>query len=116
AFFERAMTASQALFNEAGQMTETMTLAALAERGNTVFALGGNGVPVRATGQPASLNWPGPNPSLGVEVSFREGSEAARVTLPGPWGLQRLLDSLRLRFRDGGQRVLIDIRTDEGRV
>lgn len=116
AFFERAVTVSRALFDDGGQMREAMTLAALAERGNTVFALGGAGVPVRATGDPAKLAWPGPDPQLGVEVSFREGSEGARVALPGPWGLHRMLDNLRLRFRDGGQRVLIDIRTEEGRV
>lgn len=116
AFFERAAAVSRALFDESGQMRETLQLAALAERGNTLFALGGTGVPVRATGAPASLNWPGPEPHLGVEVSFREGAEGARLTKPGPWGLHRMLDDLRLRFRDGGQRVLIDIKTAEGRV
>lgn len=116
AFFERAVFVSQALFDPEGSYNMPITLAALAERGNTVFALGGAGAPVRATGEPATLVWPGPDPSLGVEVSFRESADAARLTAPGFWGLLRLLDQFRLRFRDEGQRVLVDLRTDEGRV
>jgi type VI protein secretion system component VasK len=116
AFFERAVFVSQALFDAEGGYTLPITLAALAERGNTLFALGGTGVPVRATGEPAALVWPGPDPSLGVAVSFRAGVDAARIAEPGFWGLLRLLDQFRLRFRDEGQRVLVDLRTNDGRV
>lgn len=116
AFFERAVAISSALFETNGEMQQTLTLTALAERGNTVFALGGTGVSVRTTKAPATLNWPGPVPEYGVEVSFREGSESARITQSGSWGLLRMLDTLRLRFRDDGQRVLVDLRTDEGRI
>ena len=116
AFFERAVFVSQALFDGSGGYNMPITLAALAERGNTVFALGGTGAPVRATGDPATLAWPGPDPAMGVEVSFREGSDGARIAQPGFWGLLRLLDQFRLRFRDEGQRVLVDLRTNEGRV
>lgn len=115
-FFERAVSVSSALFDADARMQELMTLTALAERGNTVFALGGTAVSVRATGAPSTLNWPGPSPDLGVEVSFREGAQAAKIAQAGTWGLLRMLDTLRLRFRDDGQRVLIDLRTDEGRV
>ena len=115
-FFERAVFVSQALFDANGVYNMPVTLAALAERGNTVFAFGGTGASVRATGAPATLVWPGPDPSLGVEVSFREGLDAARIAEPGFWGLLRLLDQFRLRFRDEGQRVLVDLRTAEGRV
>jgi type VI protein secretion system component VasK len=116
AFFERAVTLSQALFDEAGRMQMELSLAALAERGTTTFALGGTGVPVRANGAPAVLAWPGPEPNKGVQVSFREAVSGAHIDVPGHWGLHRMLDGLRLRFRDDGARVLVDLRTEEGRV
>ncbi len=116
AFFEVAVTVSQALFDEAGQMHAEFTLAALAERGATTFALGGMGVPLRASGDPAALHWPGPDPSKGVQVSFREATQGAHIDVPGHWGLHRMLDRLRLRFRDQGARVLVDLRSEEGRV
>ena len=116
AFLERAMQVSAGLFGENGAMARSLTLAALAERGETLFAIGGTAQPVRATGAPAALDWPGRDPSLGVEVSFRDAADSARILHPGPWGLLRLIDGLRLRLRDGGQRVLLDLRTASGRV
>jgi type VI protein secretion system component VasK len=116
AFFERAMLVSEALFDRSGRLRLDLTLAALAERGRTMVAIGGEGAPVRATGEAAKLVWPGPEPAKGVEVSFREGPDAARIRHEGAWGLIRLLDTLRLRLRDEGRRVLLDLRTDEGRV
>ena len=116
AFLERATQIGEGLFASGGQFGAKLTLAALAERGETLFAIGGVARPVRATGPPAQLDWPGPQPALGIEVSFRENTGSARITNPGPWGLMRLLDGLRLRARDGGQRALLDLRTDAGRV
>ncbi|GLT10825.1 hypothetical protein GCM10007928_30570 [Sulfitobacter porphyrae] len=115
-FLERAAAISRGLFNEAGEMRQDFTLSALAERGQTLFAIGGEAAPVRARGETATLSWPGPAPQAGVEVSFRESADAARIQQPGPWGLLRLVDGVRLRLRDDGARVLLDLRTTSGRV
>lgn len=116
AFLERAVQVSQGLFGPGGALSHDLTLAALAERGQTMFAIGGAAQPVRATGAPATLNWPGPQPDIGIEVSFRDSADSARILHPGPWGLLRLMDGLRLRLRDDGARVLLDLRTESGRV
>ncbi|RNF35918.1 ImcF-related family protein [Paracoccus methylarcula] len=116
AFFERAAQISQGLFAQSGTLDRPLTLAALAERGQTLVAIGGEARPVLATGAPVQLSWPGPAPDSGVEVSFREGSDAGRLIHPGPWGLLHLMDTLRLRLRDDGARVLLDMRSDTGRV
>lgn len=113
---ERAMQVSEGLFGTSGKLDFDLTLAALAERGQTMVAIGGAAQPVRATGAPAALHWPGPQPGIGIEVSFRESSDAARIVHTGPWGLMRLIDGLRLRQRDGGQRILLDLRSAAGRV
>ena len=116
AFFERAFAVSDALFGAAGQIGLDLTLATLAERGEAVFAIGGVGAPVRARGEPAILSWPGPEPGKGLEVAFRDGTDSARILHQGSWGLLRLMDGLRLRLRDKGQRVLLDLRTASGRI
>ncbi|WP_299666567.1 ImcF-related family protein [uncultured Ruegeria sp.] len=116
AFFERAVFLSEALFDAQGQLRLQIEMATLAERGTTVVALGGQGVPVRATGEPATLTWPGPAPLMGASISFREGVGSADLTAAGYWGLLRLLDQFRLRFRDEGARVLVDMRSSEGRA
>ncbi|KMK65224.1 ImcF-related family protein [Puniceibacterium sp. IMCC21224] len=116
AFLERAAQVSQGLFGPDGTLRHDLTLAALAERGQTMFAIGGVAEPVRATGAPAALSWPGPQPQAGVEVSFRDSADSARLLHSGPWGLLRLMDGLRLRLRDDGARVLLDLRTESGRV
>ncbi|WP_415183723.1 ImcF-related family protein [Phaeovulum sp.] len=115
-FLERAMQVGEGLFGADGQFGADLTLAALAERGQTMFAIGGVAKPVRATGAPAQFAWPGPQPAIGVDVSFRDTEKGARITYGGPWGLMRLMDGLRLRQRDGGQRLLLDLRTESGRV
>lgn len=116
AFFEKALLAGAGLLNEDGQLKTNLTLAALAERGTTVIALGGQGAAVRATGKPAVLNWPGPEPDKGMAVSFREATQAADIEVNGHWGLLRLLDQFRLRFRDDGARALVDLRSNQGRI
>ena len=115
-FFERAARISQGLFGASGVIETPLTLSALAERGRTLVAIGGVAQPVLATGAPVQLSWPGPAPDTGVEVSFREGTDAGRLIHPGPWGLLHLLDTLRLRLRDDGARALLDMRSDTGRV
>lgn len=115
-FFERAAQISKGLFGVDGSLDHALTLAALAERGQTLFAIGGLAQPLRASGEPTQLAWPGPSPDAGVEISFREGQDAGRLVHAGTWGLIHLLDGLRLRLRDGGARVLLDLRSDTGRV
>ncbi|MBR9891725.1 IcmF-related protein [bacterium] len=115
-FLERAAQISQALFTADGRLSHSLTLAALAERGQTLVAIGGSAAPVRASGAPATLDWPGPRPEAGVEVAFRESTDAARLIETGPWGLYRLIDGTRLRLRDDGARALLDLRNSEGRV
>ncbi|MBY6089226.1 ImcF-related family protein [Maritimibacter alkaliphilus] len=113
---ERAARISQALFGADGRLSHQVTLSALAERGRTVVSIGGRPAPVRASGAPATLDWPGPAPDAGVEVAFQESAEAARLIEPGPWGLYRLIDGTRLRLRDDGARALLDLRNASGRV
>ncbi len=115
-FFERAARISQGLFGSTGVLDRPLTLSALAERGQTLVAIGGVAQPVLASGAPVQLVWPGPSPDQGIEVSFREGTDAGRLVHPGPWGLLHLMDTLRLRLRDEGARVLLDLRSDTGRV
>ncbi|WP_294221603.1 ImcF-related family protein [uncultured Shimia sp.] len=116
AYLERAAVISEALFDESGALRQEVTLSALAELGQTLVAIGGEARPVRAQGEPVTLVWPGPQPEIGVEVSFRDSTDAARIQQPGPWGLLRLVDGVRLRLRDEGQRALLDLRTESGRV
>jgi type VI protein secretion system component VasK len=98
-----------------GQGTE-LTLAALAERGKTFVAVGGQGGPVETTLEPLKLTWPGPNPSAGTEVRFTTSAGSATMTEPGEWGLFRILDGIRLRERDGGKRFLIDLKSGDARL
>ncbi len=116
AFLERAIQVAEGLYGPDGTLRHDLTLAALAERGQTMFAIGGAAQPVRATGAPAALSWPGPQPDAGIEVSFRDSADSARIRHVGAWGLLRLMDGLRLRLRDDGARVLLDLRTDSGRI
>jgi type VI protein secretion system component VasK len=115
-FFQRALAVSAGYFAPSGDLGGPMTLAALAERGQALVAIGGQAVPVRATGDPATLQWPGAQPQAGAEVSFTDGAAQARLIQPGPWGFLRLMDGTRLRPRDDGRRFLVDMRADVGRV
>jgi type VI protein secretion system component VasK len=99
----------------AGQGTE-LTLAALAERGKTFVAIGGNGGPVETTVEPLKLAWPGANPSAGAEVRFTTSKGSATLAEAGEWGLFRLLDGIRLRERDGGKRFLVDLKSGDARL
>ncbi|HEY6919890.1 MAG TPA: type VI secretion IcmF C-terminal domain-containing protein, partial [Tabrizicola sp.] len=98
-----------------GQGTE-MTLAALAERGKTFVAVGGQGGPVETTLDPLTLAWPGPDPAAGAEVRFTTSAGSATLAEPGVWGLFHILDSVRLRERDGGKRFLIDLKAGDARL
>lgn len=116
AFFESALLASSALIDDAGRLQTSLTLSALAERGTTVFAIGGKGLAVRASGPPAVLQWPGPLPGQGMEVVFDDSGKNTSLAETGSWGLLRLLDRFRLRVRDNGRRVLVDLSSPEGRI
>lgn len=115
-FFQRALAVSAGFFGQSGDLGGPMTLAALAERGQALVAIGGQAAPIRATGDPATLLWPGPQPQTGAEVSFTDGAAQARLTQPGAWGFLRLMDGTRLRPRDEGRRFLVDVRADVGRL
>jgi len=115
-FFERALGAAPGFFDEAGRPAATMTLATLAERGQAVMALGGQGVPLRTSGTHETLAWPGPTPTAGAEVGFRGAGGEVSLAQGGAWGLMRLLDDVRVRRRDGGKRLLVDFRTGSGRI
>ena len=47
---------------------------------------------------------------------FKAENQTATLQKPGPWGLLRLLDDVRLRKRDQGRRFLVDFRSGGGRV
>ena len=114
-FLQRAAAVSAALFAR-GRLGGPVTVSALAERGEAAMYLGGAGVPVRATGDPENIDWPGPDPTQGAEVTFRSGTQSERLFGEGPWGLYRILDATRIRLRDDGARALVDLRTGAGRV
>ena len=98
-----------------GQATE-LTLAALAERGKTFVAIGGQGGPVETTLDPLTLAWPGTDPAAGAEVRFTSAGGSATISQPGEWGLFRILDGIRLRERDGGKRFLVDLKSGSARL
>ncbi|MDP3195631.1 ImcF-related family protein [Tabrizicola sp.] len=98
-----------------GQSTD-LTLAALAERGKTFVAIGGQGGPVETTLEPLTLTWPGPAPALGAEMRFTTADGSATLAQTGEWGLLRILDGIRLRERDGGKRFLVDLRSGGARL
>ncbi|PUB17283.1 ImcF-related family protein [Yoonia sediminilitoris] len=115
AFFETAMLVDAGLFS-GDSLQADMTVGALAERGQATLSLGGQSVPVRANAAAARLVWPGPAPADGIGLRFQGGAASEMLTRPGFWGMLRLLDDLRLRPRDDGQRFLIDMRDDTGRL
>jgi type VI protein secretion system component VasK len=114
-FLQRASEIGTGLFPD-GQLGATMTLSALAERGQAFVTLGGAGGPVQATSESLVLAWPGTAPQSGIEVTFTSGAGEAKLTAPGLWGLLRLLAPLRLRDRDGGKRFLVDLRAENARL
>ncbi len=116
AFFQRAQAITTGLFASGGGQGFRLTLSALAERGKAFMLLGGAGGPVEATGASLEVDWPGPEPDKGVEVTFQSPEGQARLAQPGAWGFFRMLDPLRLRERDGGQRFLVDLRSGGARL
>jgi type VI protein secretion system component VasK len=62
------------------------------------------------------VTWPGSNPAAGAEVRFTSAEGSATIAQPGEWGLFRILDSIRLRERDGGKRFLVDLKSGGARL
>lgn len=116
ALIQRARTIGEGLFGSDGSLGTPVTLAALAERGKAFIAIGGAGGPVEATSDSLALSWPGSSPAAGIEIDFQSAEGAARLAEPGPWGLLRLLDPVRLRERDEGRRFLVDLRAGDARL
>ncbi|EYD77449.1 hypothetical protein Rumeso_00998 [Rubellimicrobium mesophilum DSM 19309] len=114
--FEKARAVRAAFFGPSGRLGTEVTLAALAERGQAVVSLGGASAGVGANQEAASLGWPGPDPQAGIAVAFQQQAAGSSITQLGPWGFLRLMGGLRLRERDGGQRFLVDLRSDAGRL
>jgi type VI protein secretion system component VasK len=114
-FLQRASEIGTGLFPD-GRLGATMTLSALAERGQAFVALGGAGGPVQASSESLVLTWPGTAPQSGVEVTFTSGAGEAKLNAPGLWGFLRLLAPLRLRDRDSGKRFLVDLRAENARL
>lgn len=107
---------TQAIAAGLASQGSSLTLAALAERGKTFVAIGGQGGPVETTVAPLTLAWPGTTPLAGAEVRFTTSAGSATLAQPGEWGLFRLLDGIRLRERDGGKRFLIDLKSGDARL
>ncbi|MCO8144969.1 IcmF-related protein [Rhodovulum tesquicola] len=116
AFFEQALGAAGGFFDAEGRFGAALTLTTLAERGQAVMAVGGQGVPLSAAAGAERLVWPGPVPEAGAEIGFRGEGGAVALAEPGAWGLIRLLDGVRLRRRDEGRRFLVDFRSATGRI
>lgn len=115
-FLERSRALTQGIFNADGTIGMQLTLSALAERGRATMTIGGRGGRVEAATDSLVLAWPGPDPAAGAEVAFQTGASNARLAETGPWGLLRLLDPLRLRERDEGGRLLVDLRAGGARL
>jgi type VI protein secretion system component VasK len=49
-------------------------------------------------------------------LQFSGAAPSQALTRSGLWGLLQLLNDLRLRPRDDGQRFLVDMRDDSGRL
>ncbi|MBP7003298.1 ImcF-related family protein [Amaricoccus sp.] len=115
AFFERAAAIRARLFPD-GAARAAPTLIPLAQSRPASVSLGGATAPLDArSGDPATLDWPGPDPAAGFALAFgpRPGDGRAAA---GPWGLLRFLDGLRLRPRDDGRRFLVDARVGADRA
>ncbi len=116
AFFEILAAVRAAYFGNGASLDTAVRLSALAERGSAQISIGGASAPVVTTGEPAALAWPGPQPELGVSIVFETGTGQQSRDAPGEWGLLHLLDGLRIRQRDEGQRFLVDLRSGDARL
>ncbi len=115
-FFQRVAALRLAFFADDGSPDATLTMTALAERGSATVAIGGVSVPVVTSGTPESLSWPGPEPDRGIQITIETPAGAQTESAAGPWGLLHVLDGLRLRERDNGQRFLIDLHFADARL
>lgn len=115
-FFQRAAGVRAGLFGPDGRLGTTLSLTALAERGRSTITIGGEGGPVEAGTESLSLVWPGAAPDAGIDVRFQTPEGDARLAESGVWGLLRLLAPLRLRERDEGKRLLLDLRSEGARL
>lgn len=109
-FFQRALAVGEAFFEKGAKPDVAVTLEALAQRGAATISIGGAHAPVVTSGDAVRLNWPGPAPARGFEISFDNGTAIEKKSAPGPWGFLRFLDGARLRPREGGRRFLVDVR------
>jgi type VI protein secretion system component VasK len=117
AYLQHALAIGHGYFAADGSPGTMLTLAALAERGRATVSLGGLSAAVDAVSDEATFPWPGSDPGGGAEVVFQTGNgSTARISHPGPWGLLRLFDGVRLRERDGGRRYFADLRTEGARL
>ena len=115
-FLQRTQAIAAGFWGAGAQSGTDLTLAALAERGKAFVAVGGAGGPVETSGAPLTLTWPGANAAAGAEVRFTSAEGSATIAQPGEWGLFRILDSVRLRERDGGKRFLVDLKSGGARL
>nr|WP_234782361.1 ImcF-related family protein [Sinorhizobium americanum] len=109
-FFQRALAVGGAFFGQGATPDVSVTLEALAQRGAATISIGGAHAPVVTSGDAVRLNWPGPSPAQGFEISFDIGTAVEKKSAPGPWGFLRFLDGAHLRPREGGRRFLVDVR------
>ncbi len=117
AYLQRALAIGQGYFGADGSQGTTVTMAALAERGRAIISVGGLSAAVDAASDEATFPWPGGDPGKGAEVAFQTGNGSnAQLAHPGPWGLLRLFDGVRLRERDGGRRYFADLRIEGARL
>jgi type VI protein secretion system component VasK len=115
-FLQRSQAIAAGFFASGREAGADLTLAALAERGKAFVAVGGAGGPVETSVEPLALIWQGTNPAAGAEVRFTSAEGSATIAQPGEWGLFRILDSVRLRERDGGKRFLVDLKSGGARL
>ena len=114
AFLQTAMTVAEVFYGDDRTFGSDFEIAPLAERGETRIRLGGQDAPMRSEG--LRLAWPGHAPESGMEVTFSQGGNLARIAEPGLWGFLRVMDETSVRNRDEGRRQLVDLRTGGGRL
>jgi hypothetical protein len=114
-FLEMATAIGGAFFGDAG-LGATMELAALAEKGEATMLLGGAGAPIRATGAAERLVWPGPIRGRSRSRLPRGRRRRRGSRSPGHGASSACSTRTPVRARDDGARMLLDIRSDTGRL
>ena len=112
-FFQTAYTLREGLFGGDKSMDTELLITSLGQSGPTTLSIGGQTAPISNETPPVSYKWPGDQPRKGVEVAFTDSDSLRHA---GPWGLFRLLDTLRLRPREDGKRYRIDFKGTSGRL